>query len=401
MWNQDFPEPPGTKRVLVSLRELSQTVSSCLASGKRIPQKIQTLFGISYIEGYIVQDKNPKDIVLFGLVCDARPSLRLDDLIVNMRSIANRSAYPYCSLDPKPEDMVALQHIFNSTGSMNSTAEMKAFFKNVQDAVGPQEVLVGGVPRNSRHAHVMIDADYHMKKVSQAHISIDGVTSYLDHSMNEVANKIKNGKPVPASGVSMARFWFHIGEGSPKFQQGTDIAAIDECSMVILTEKQKATTSGELVDVVEDDPHAIAFASEMTEYLSIPGSSTVPIYAELENLFRLRVMLLSMEYQKAFKLIGWSFSSFIPEYDYQEEKPMDPSMPGLANYKEWSHEVSSGLITYTYTLFPMVCGGVGMDIIVDNNSYRKDLASRLFSFRMAALSARPSKDSLVWVVPIL
>lgn len=396
MRTYDFLEPPGTKRVFVSLRILAQTVSSCLASGKRISEEIQTLFGISYIEGYIVQDKNPKDIVLFGLVCDARPSLRLDDLIVNMRNIANRSAYPYCSLDPKPEDMVALQHLFNSTGSMNSTAEMRPFFKNIQNTVGPQKVVIGGVPRNSRHAHVMIDADYHMKKVSQAHISIDGVTSYLDHSMNEAANKIKNGKPVPASGVSMARFWFHIGEGSPKFQQGTDIVAIDKCSMVILTEKQKTTASGELVDVVEDDPHAIAFASEMSEYLSVPGSSTVPSYADMENLFRLRAILLSIEYQGAFKSIGWSFSSFIPKYEFQDERPMAPSMPGLANYKEWSHELSSGLMTYTYTLFPMVCGGVGMDITVDKNSYRKDLASRLFSFRMAALMSRKSKDTLSW-----
>jgi len=176
--------------------------------------------------------------------------------------------------------------------------------------------------------------------------------------------------------------------------------AIDECSVVILTEKQKATASGELVDVIEDDPHAIAFASEMTEYLSIPGSSTVPIYAELENLFRLRALLLSIEYQKAFELIGWSFSSFIPNYKYLNEKPMDSSMDGLANYKEWTYEVSSGLITYTYTLFPIICGGVGMDMTVDKDNYREDLASRLVSFRMAALSARPSPDSLVWEVRV-
>ena len=399
MWNQDFPEPPGTKRVFVSLRALSQTVYSCLASGKRIPEKIQTLFGISYIEGYIVQDKNPKDIILFGLTSENRPSLRLDDMIANMRIIANRSAYPYCSLDPKSENTIALQHLFSTAGSMNSTVEMKAFFKKIQDTVGPQEVVIGGVPRNSRHAHVMIDADYHMKKVSQAHISIDGVTSYLDHSLNEAVDKIKNGKPVPASKASMARFWFHIGKGSPKFQQGTDIVAIDHCNVVILTEKQKATASGELVDVIEDDIHAIAFANEMSEYLSIPGFSTVPIYAELENLFRLRAILLSIEYQGAFKSIGWSFSSFIPEYKYQEEKLMNPSIPGLANYKEWTHEVSSGVMTYTYTLFPMVCGGVGMDMSVGKADYREDLASKLFSFRMAVLLARPSKDSLVWITP--
>ena len=400
MWNQDFPEPPGTKRVFVSLRVLSQTVFSCLASGKRIPEKIQTLFGISYIEGYIVQDKNPKDIVLFGLVCDARPNLRLDDLIVNMRNIANSVEYPYCSLDPKRENTIALQRLFSSAVTISSTSQMKAFFKKVQDTVGPQEIVIGGVPRNSRHAHVMIDADYHMKKVSQAHISIDGVTSYIDHSLNEAVDKIMNGKPVPASGVSMARFWFHIGKGSPKFQQGTDIVAIDHCNVVILTEKQKATASGELVDVIEDDPYAIAFANEMSEYLSIPGFSTVPSYADLENLFRLRALLLSMDFQSLFSSVGWSFSSFIPNYKYLNEKPMDSSMDGLANYKEWTHEISSGLITYTYSWFPIICGGVGMDMTIDKDSYREDIASRLSSFRMAALKARKSKNILFWTLAV-
>lgn len=396
----DFLEPPGTKRIFMSLGVLAQKVSRCLTSGKPITEECQTLSGIGYLEGYIVQQSNPKDIILFGLASKNRPSLKLDDLVVNMRSITCGSAYPYCSLDPKSENTIALQHLFSTIGSMNSTSEMKAFFKKVQDTVGPQEIVIGGVPRNSRHAHVMIDADYHMKKVSQAHISIDGVTSCIDHFLNQGAEKIKRGVPVPANKASMARFWFHVGKGSPKFQQGTDIVAIDHCNVVILTEKQKATASGELVDVIEDDPHATAFANEMSEYLSVPGSSTVPSYADLENLFRLRALLLSMDFQSLFPSVGWSFSSFIPNYKYLDEKPMGPSMDGLANYKEWTHEVSSGLITYTYSWFPIICGGVGMDMPIDENNYREDLASRLFSFRTAALKARKSKNVLFWTLAV-
>jgi len=77
---------------------------------------------------------------------------------------------------------------------------------------------------------------------------------------------------------------------------------------------------------------------------------------------------------------------------------MDPSMPGLANYKEWTHEVSNGSVIQRFMLFPMVCGGVGMDMSVGPNDYREDLASKMFSFRMAALMARPSKKSLFWMI---
>jgi hypothetical protein len=390
---------PGDKRVCLSLRVLLQNVSAALLTKDPLPPEYHTLAGIGYIEGYIIDPGNPKDVIIFGLTSKNRPSLRLDDLIVNMRSIAGGSDYPYCSLDPNPESIQGLQRLFSTGGGLSSTSQMKAFFKEVQEAVGPQEVVIGGVPRNSRHANVMIDADYHMKKVSQGHVSINGVTSYLDHSLNEAADKIKKGEPVPATGVSMARFWFHIGEGSPKFKKGTDIIAIDQCSVVILTERQKATVSGELVDVAEDDPHAMAFASEMSEYLSTPDSSTVPVYADLENLFRLRALLLSMEYQKAFESVGWSFSSFIQEYKYHDEQIMDPSKPGLANYREWKHEVSSGTMRYTYVLFPIVCGGVGMDMTVAKSNFREDLVSRLFSFRTAALMARRSTEELSWAIP--
>ena len=59
-----------------------------------------------------------------------------------------------------------------------------AFFEVLREAVGPQKVLVGGVPTNSRHGHVMIDADYHMKRVSQGHVKVPDVTSAIDLSLN-------------------------------------------------------------------------------------------------------------------------------------------------------------------------------------------------------------------------
>ena len=392
-----FPVPSGTERIFVSLRKVQQDVHEYVAAGKGVPSECLHLAGLAYLEGYTVQRNDPADITLFGLKSVNRPSLRLDDLIVNMRTIASAADYPYCSLDPSKESTIALQRLFASPPEMNSLEQMMAFFQEVDKTVGPQEIVIGGVPRNSRHAHVMIDADYHMKKVSQGHISVDGITSYLDHSLNEAAGKIKNGEPAPATRMSMSRFWFHIGEGSPKFQQGTNIVAIDECSIVVLTEKQKATASGDLVDVVEDDPHAMAFAADMSDYLSTPGT-TVPVYADLENLFRLRALLLSMNHERAFESIGWSFATYMQEYKYQGERHMARSVPGLANYKEWTHEVSNDSMVYSYMLIPMVCGGVGMDMSVGNDNYREDLASRLFSFRMAALMARPSKDALSWKV---
>ena len=385
-------------RVCLSLRVLSTRVTDALASNRPIPDECLNLAGLSYVEGYLIDQESPKDVILYGLRSKKRPGLSLDDLIVNIRAVVN-AEHPYCSLDPTRESTIALQRLFASSEEMNSLEDMKALFEKVKSTVGPQETLIGGVPRNSRHAHVMIEADYHMKRVSQGHITIDDVKSCLDRSLSEAAGMIKKGEPSPAAGVSMARFWFHIEDGAPTFQEGTNIVAIEDCNVVILTEKQKATASGELVDVLNEDDHqAMAFAREMSDYLSTLDPVAVPIYADLIQLYRLRALLLSMEFKDAFESIGWSFATFCRKYKYQNDKLMPPSLPGLANYKEWTYEASRGPTVYQYMLFPIVCGGVGQDMTVEKESFREQFASRLFSFCIVAILERPSQDVLAWEV---
>lgn len=394
LWEDDLPVPEGAERIFISLRSLAGRVQKQMSENNAPDNSCRYLSGLAYPEGYIV-DSDQNDIILFGLTYPNRPPLRLDDLVVNMRQMASGGQHPYCSLEPRKQDSIALQKLMHSKKPLNSSQVMKDYFKKVEKTVGPQKVVVGGVPGNSRHAHVMIDADYHMKKVSQGHIAIDGVTSYLDQSLNDAAQKIKRGERVP-SGVSMARFWFHVDDNSPTFQQAEDIVLLDDCRMILLTEKQKMTASGDLVDVMEDDPHAEAFASAMSEYLSNPRKEKPSIYADLENLFRLRALLISMRYMKAFQYVRLSPADYIPQYRYQDESRMEASLPGLANYREWSHRVSRGNSVYTYTLFPMVCGGVSMDMTVTRKDYQNQ-RSFLIPFRNAALKSRP-KGSFSWKI---
>ena len=194
--------------------------------------------------------------------------------------------------------------------------------------------------------------------------------------------------------MSMSRFWFHVADSSPKFQRRTGVVAIDRCAVVVLTERQEATASGKLVDAAGDACEAIAFADEMSEYLAHGRASEVPVYADLENLYRLRALLLAMDSQGAMAHVGWSFGSFIPSYTYQDERAMPPSIPGLTNHKEGTVESPKG----KHVLLPMVCGGVGMDMRVQVSDFRDDLGSELSEFRVAALMARKPNDALAWTI---
>ena len=201
---------PGTRRLCLSLSVLSKQVTEALADKSALSDEIRNLCGIGYLEGFIVDESGDKDIILVGCQSKERPSLYLDDLIVNMRNVGLSEQFPYRSLDPRSEDILALNKLFNLERTLKSQEEKDAFFTKLVSTVGPQQVVVGGVPRNSRHAHVMIDADYHMKKVSQGHVEVPGVTSSLDRSLDEAKKAILDGAASADEGVSMARFWFHI-----------------------------------------------------------------------------------------------------------------------------------------------------------------------------------------------
>lgn len=385
-----------SERVCLSLRVLATRVSNALAENAPLPHDCARLAGIGFLEGFIVDERGEGDVILVGRRSKALPSLRLDDLIVNMRSVAQAREYPFCSLDPRAEDVRALHDLFRESQGLRSPAEMRAFFARLQSAVGPQQVVIGGVPRNSRHAHVMIDADYHMKKVSQGLIALPAVTSYLDRLWNEARESIQEGHDPPATGMSMARFWFHLGPDCPTFQEDKGIIWLDACRVVVLTEKQMSTASGELHDVEQDDPIAMAFAGDLSRAFR-ELTASVPVYADLENLFRLRALLLAMRLRGSLSQSGFDSDSYLAQYRFQDETPMARSYPGLANFREWSTRVVRGNMVYEYCLFPMVCGGVGMDMHVADTSFTP--CDSLPSRRITELLARPSRDSFAWEVP--
>src|SRR5207249_5329440 len=135
--------------------------------------------------------------------------------------------------------------------------------KNCRSAIGGQRVVTGGVPPNSRHAKIMIYADYDMKRISQGLLKMPGIRSVLDMS-------VENPKNNSSAGASMSRFWFHIKESRnnqiyPNYNENEGIVFINECPVVVLTEKQYADAEGNLKDDNSaDDKVATAFSEEMS-----------------------------------------------------------------------------------------------------------------------------------------
>ncbi len=392
-----FSLADNTQRVCLSMRSLSNEVNNAISDNSPLTDVMKNLHGIGYLEGFII-DPDANDIILVGQRSEERPSLRLDDLVLNLRKRSSVFQYAYCSLDPRPSDVEILDSLFRSVGSANSKDEMKRIYGKLQTNMGPQQVVVDGVPENSRYAHIMIDADYHMKKMSQGHITHPGVTSYLEMCMNQI-NSPQPGARSPSSVGGMSRFWFSVDEIGPSFVVGDNIVWLRDCPIVLLTEKQNATSEGQLYDVDTDDPLAIEFARSFTT--KFPElAKEIPEYADLENLYRLEAILKSLKMHKSTSQTGMKLNSFIPEYAYQDEKVMPSSLPGLTNCIDRTQRSREGNMIYEEYYFSMVCGGVLMKIPILRSSFYKTNNSKLVDFKTNALQARPSIDTLSWVVPV-
>ncbi|MFA5291871.1 MAG: DUF1598 domain-containing protein [Phycisphaerae bacterium] len=383
--------PSGSKEKIC----LSMRVLSIEAEKKPLSDKVMKLAGIGWLEGFVI-DSNNHDIILIGRSVPNWPALRLDDLAVSIRNIWQRDSYPYCSLDPRPQDIMNLNHLASGSGAITSVEQMHEFFKKLQDAWGPQTVVVGGVPRNSRHAHIMIDADYHMKKLSQGLIEIPPISSCLDIVIDDAKKGIHSTGQVPALGMSMSRFWFHIGNDEPAYQQADEIVCLEKCSVVVLTEKQRMAADGTLSDDYnQDDLQAGIFAQQLSENFQ-QAAMQVPEYADLENIFRLNAILQAMRFYDAAGRANLNLRFYLKEYVCQADYPMPDSLPGLANFKQVEEQFNQGAFVYQYVLFPMACGGVSMEINVSDKQFAKTDTAQLNQLRRTVLQTRPSPDTLFW-----
>lgn len=368
-------------------------INRIFQAGGAIPEELEKLNGLSWLAGYAIDEAN-NDIILIGKNQPTRTAYHAEDLIVNLQNVFDSTAAPYCSLDPIPEKVLRLnQCLAVKTGDFEST------IKACREAIGGQKVVVGGVPRNSRHAQIMIYADYDMKKLSQGLIKDAGIRSCIDFSVQDSARRNIN----PDLGSSMSRFWFHIKESSmlsnyPNFVENKGFVFINECPVVVLTEKQVSDEKGNLSDNKRgEDKTAEAFASEMSGKFS-ELARKYEIFAELENMFRLQACLRAMKTNEAIKVAGIDLKGLVGFRLKQGGNDLPETLPGLVNYRTFEKTTSTKEGKYIQSHLYLVAGGVSQEMKVKPSNLMNDLS--LSQMKTTVLQAKPKKEAIFWTVTL-
>ncbi len=150
---------------MVSLAKLETALARHLAGGSRLPDELFLLAGLRRVE-YVFVLPDRQDIVLAGPAegwrmdeqgeivgrSSGQPMLRLDDLLVALRTArsAAQGQGISCSIDPNEKGLARLQRLLKRR-SWDDLSDIN-IKEQIEQAVGPQQITLTGVPPDSHFA---------------------------------------------------------------------------------------------------------------------------------------------------------------------------------------------------------------------------------------------------------
>ena len=300
---RDTKPAPAELNQPVEMRKISlRAIEEALAKSEQVhtyhmPEEIRFLAGIQRIQ-YIFVYPEQNDIVLAGPgegwkvddkantvgVTTGRPVLRLEDLIVALRTVENaRQGGISVSIDPTAEGRQRFEQYMRSQKTFNTSIPGA-----IEKALGPQQISVTGVPDNTRFARVMVASDYRMKRIAMKldESPVAGLPSYLD-MLKKGSGKVTN---------MMPRWWLAC-DYEPLAKSKDGLAwELRGRGVKVMTEDEIISDDGSVTGTGKVNPIAQKWSDQMTEKydeLSVKD----PVFGELRNLMDLCVVaaLISKE----------------------------------------------------------------------------------------------------------
>lgn len=288
----------------VSLVRLERAIAELLEADQPIPESMQYLAGLQRID-FVFVFPETKDLVIAGpaeafapdatgrvvSIGSGRPVLRLDDLLVALRT-AERTSQFGCSIDPVDERVAELQRFVKANSSPGSANLAQQRFQQMQRILGDQEVKVFGVPNDTHFARALVEADYHMKLIAIGlqDSKVPGLKSHL--------------ALVQPGGNTLKRWWFMPLYDS--FKTSGDGLAFEfsgqRCQL--MSQEEQADAFGKRSDAPFTRLSTQLFAKGFTE--KFPElTKRMPIFAELQNLFDISILVALMKREQLPQKASW------------------------------------------------------------------------------------------------
>ena len=313
---------------LVSLPRLEQHLQQLTEAGQPVSDDLACLAGLTEVR-YLFVFAETGDVVIGGPagdwavdetgrtvgVAQNRPTLKLDDLVTLSRTFSSGGqGFFMCSIDPKPEQVKAVQELAGKNGAL-SARSVGAFTKKAEETLGLQNVIVQGIPQDSRIASVIVDADYQMKLIGIGkREGADGMKSYFDL----ISRSERRG-----SSMDALRWWMTVGYDAIYVAPNQQAFEFSGRSIRCLSENQIVKHDGTHVASGKSEKANAEFARLFTENLPKLADQDL-VFADLQNVFDLALVSALVQSQGIAHQAGWHSEVFGADGSY---KPADVDVP--------------------------------------------------------------------------
>ncbi|QFR33581.1 DUF1598 domain-containing protein [Ancylobacter sp. TS-1] len=372
--------------VAVSLKELSGAIAACSGRTESFARtrcaRLKRLGGMTRLDGFVADPAN-RDVILWGQKEKGAPPLDFDDFIIALRAAWGRyvgkpgqpgyNLAPAISIDADPAVFKRLNEL--STSGSDYDAEY------MRVCASPQKVRVDGMPRHTRVAYTLVDADYRMKQVGQGTLKLPIASPFPSHHELRIQLSAALGdRNAAGKQPQSTRFWFTPGQFNYQISPDGETGFL-ETAQVILRDEDQRNTGQALVASGLTNPIARAFTCAWTERMEDVYRAE-PIWRDMNNIFRHFAVARILEQRRVLERVRVDMRVLLDTYTPEPVK-LPETLPGLGFVDRQSGQIWS------------ICGGVSLGFD------RATLGGREFVTPDAVrrvMAQRPAVGTLDWDV---
>ncbi|MBI1248083.1 DUF1598 domain-containing protein [bacterium] len=328
LMDQDLSKASPLRKV--SLTRLEKEAQLRWAIGQKPTEEMMNLAGIYEVK-YLFVYPESGEIVLAGPAgpwkTDAegrlvnqdngRPVLQLDDLVVLLRNSINDRGRFGCSITPTQDGLKNAQEYLQTTSAKPIHPRMRdQWLEGLRSAVGKQKITTHGVTPDTRVGQVIVEADYHMKRIGMGlEDGTAGVPSYLE------LVKIPPGGSAPP--MDVLRWWFTPDYRSVNVTPKRDAFELDGPGVECLSENEMLDAQGKRIHTNTSTAINATFAHNFSQHYDAL-SVKYPIYADMKNIFDLAIVCSIIHTEHMADKSGWHMTHFGPNGAYEVQKSAAP-----------------------------------------------------------------------------
>ncbi len=308
---------------MVSLTRLERSVAQRIEEGLPIPETMMQLAGLSQIK-FVFVFPETNDIVVAGpasgwmhnaqgqsvSTSNGRPTLQLDDLVTVLRTFARGEADFGCSINTRDEGVKALKEFVEKSQAKGAIGDgaVRSWVKQIQQKLGRQDVVVWGVPADSRVARVIVEADYRMKLIGVNRLDAGKeIPGYFD-LLPVAQQKIQ-------PNMDALRWWLTLQCDAVLHSNDKNVFEIQGSSVLCQSENQLITADGKHVPTGQSEPTNRLFAQNFTaNYAKLAKKDLV--FADAENVFDMALCSALIKHEGLTGRVGWNYGVFAPDGAY-------------------------------------------------------------------------------------